>query len=155
MNLPEHDMDRRLLSYAGRIVKLVECLPSTLAGTHVAGQLLRAGTAPLSTHGGLRAAESRDDLVRMLRSCWKDLQESRRWLQFVKHLSLVQAAGEVELLVSEAESLIWIFAASIWGARSSSELRWRLRGPSPRPPRPVGSRVWAKAKQAVRRFCFC
>ncbi|HXJ73065.1 MAG TPA: hypothetical protein VNM37_09430, partial [Candidatus Dormibacteraeota bacterium] len=106
-----------------------------------------------STHGGLRAAESRDDLVRMLRSCWKDLQESRRWLQFVKHLSLVQAAGEVELLVSEAESLIWIFAASIWGARSSSELRWRLRGPSPRPPRPVGSRVWAKAKQAVRRFC--
>ena len=48
MNLSDHDLDRRLLSYAARVVKLVECLPSTRAGTHVAGQLLRAGTAPVT-----------------------------------------------------------------------------------------------------------
>jgi four helix bundle protein len=153
MNLSDHDMDRRLLSYAGRIVKLVDCLPSTRAGIHVAGQLLRAGTAPLSIYGARGAAESREDLVRMLRSCWKDLQESRRWLQFVKHLSLLHPASELELLVTEAESLIGIFAASIWTARSKSELRWRLRRPSPRSPRPARSRVWGMAKRAVRRLC--
>src|SRR4051812_14284325 len=44
---PKYDLEERLLEYAARIVRLVEQLPRTRAGNHVAKQLLRSGTSPL------------------------------------------------------------------------------------------------------------
>ena len=41
------DLEERLLEYAAQIVRLVEKLPNTRAGSHIAGQLLRSGTSPL------------------------------------------------------------------------------------------------------------
>src|SRR5262245_52178157 len=108
----EGEGDGRLFDYAARIITLAEHLPSTRAGNHVAGQLLRAGTSSLPVPGSIQAAGSRDDLVVMLRTCLKDLQESRRWLRFIKHAALVQPTAPVDSLLVESESLIRIYAAS-------------------------------------------
>ena len=43
----KYDLEERLVRYAAMIIRLVEELPKTRAGNHVAGQLLRAGTLPL------------------------------------------------------------------------------------------------------------
>jgi hypothetical protein len=43
----KYDLEERLLEYATSIIRLVEKLPDTRAGNHVAGQLLRSGTSPL------------------------------------------------------------------------------------------------------------
>ena len=40
------DLEDRLVDFAVRIIHVVEALPSSKAGHHVAGQLIRFGTAP-------------------------------------------------------------------------------------------------------------
>ena len=56
------DLEDRLLDYAAAIIRLVEELPKTRAGNHVASQLLRSGTPPLPNHGEAESAESRQTL---------------------------------------------------------------------------------------------
>jgi hypothetical protein len=48
MKKQTYDLEERLLEYSVRIIKIVEQLPNTRAGNHVAGQLLRSGTSPYS-----------------------------------------------------------------------------------------------------------
>src|ERR1035441_6899263 len=52
----DYDPEERLLEYSARIIRLVERLPNTRAGNHVAGQLLRSGTSPLPNHREAQAA---------------------------------------------------------------------------------------------------
>ena len=40
------ELSERLLTFAARVGKLVDALPDTRLGRHVAGQLLRCGTSP-------------------------------------------------------------------------------------------------------------
>ncbi len=48
MKSQTYDLAERLLEYSVRIIKIVEQLPNTRAGDHVAGQLLRSETSPYS-----------------------------------------------------------------------------------------------------------
>ena len=111
------DLEERLLDYAARIIRLVERLPPTRAGNHVAGQLLRSGTSPLPNHGEAQAAESRKDFIHKLSICLKELKESRRWLRLIERVPLVDAANPVESVLVETEELIRIFAASVRTAK--------------------------------------
>jgi four helix bundle protein len=106
------DLEERLLEYAVRIIRLVDALPATRAGRHVADQLLRCGTSPLANHGELQGAESRKDFIHKLGICLKEIREARRWLRLVHRVPLL-APSKVDPLLAETESLIKIFAASI------------------------------------------
>jgi four helix bundle protein len=106
------DLEERLLAYAARIIRLVEKLPATRAGNHVAGQLLRSGTSPLPNHAEAQAAESRKDFVHKLKICHKELLESRRWLRLTQVSNLIKPPL-VQGLVDETSELILIFAASL------------------------------------------
>ena len=101
-----------MLEYAARIIRLVETLPDTRAGNHVAGQLLRSGTSPLPNHAEAQAAESRKDFVHKLKICHKELRESRRWLRLIQRVPLLKPVL-VEPLLVETEELVRIFHASI------------------------------------------
>ncbi|MDH3558543.1 MAG: four helix bundle protein [Deltaproteobacteria bacterium] len=57
------DLKKRLLEYSVRITKIVEHLPNTRAGNHVAGQLLRSVTSPYQNHDEAQAAESPKDFI--------------------------------------------------------------------------------------------
>ena len=107
-----YDLEERLLEYAARIIRLVEKLPDTRAGNHVAGQLLRSGTSALPNHGEAQAAESRRDFLHKMRICLKELRESLRWLRLVQRVPLLKPAL-VEPLASETDELIRIFRSSI------------------------------------------
>jgi four helix bundle protein len=111
------DLEDRLLDYAARIIGLTDALPRSRAGSHVADQLLRSGTSPLSNHGEAQAAESPDDFIHKLSVALKELKESRRWLRLIVKAQLVKEAGRIEPLLLETEELIRIFAASIRTAR--------------------------------------
>jgi four helix bundle protein len=67
MTKQTYDLEERLLEYSVRIIKIVEQLPNTRAGNHVAGQLLRSGTSAHPNHGEAQAAESPKDFIHMLR----------------------------------------------------------------------------------------
>jgi hypothetical protein len=51
MKKQTYDLEERLLEYSVRIIKIVEQLPKTRVGNHVAGQLLKSGTSPYPNHG--------------------------------------------------------------------------------------------------------
>lgn len=103
-NNQKYDLEERLLEYAARVIRLVEKLPDTRAGNHVAGQLLRSGTSPLPNHGEAQAAESRKDFVHKLKICHKELRESRRWLLLIQRVPL-RKPNRVQALVDETEEL--------------------------------------------------
>ena len=68
------DLEDRLLEFTARLIKLVDALPASRAGNHIAGQLLRCGTSPFANHGEVQAAESRKDFVHKLGVCFKELK---------------------------------------------------------------------------------
>jgi len=106
------DLEERLLEYAVRIIRLVDALPGTRAGRHVADQLLRCGTSPLANHGELQGAESRRDFIHKLGICLKEIREARRWLRLVHRVPLL-APAKIDPLLAETEALIKIFSASM------------------------------------------
>ena len=121
MKEKQYDLEERLLDYAANSIRLVERLPNTRAGNHVAGQLLRCGTSPLPNHGEAQAAESRKDFVHKFSICLKELRESRRWLRLARRVPLVKLPTEFDPLLEETEALIKIFATSIRTAQRNAE----------------------------------
>src|SRR5436309_9881938 len=115
-----YDLEDRLLDFAVSVVELTESFPSTRAGNHVAGQLLRCGTSPLSNHGEAQASESRNDFIHKFSICLKELKESRRWFRLAKRVPLIKAPTEFDPLLEETEALIKIFATSIRTAQRNA-----------------------------------
>ncbi|MEY2439711.1 MAG: hypothetical protein QOI34_1096 [Verrucomicrobiota bacterium] len=114
------DLEDRLLEFSARIIKLVDALPNTRAGNHVAGQLLRCGTSPYANHGEVQAAESRKDFIHKLGVCFKELKEIKRWLRLVVRAGLI-APEKLRPLLIEADEIIRIFGASIRTAEKNSK----------------------------------
>lgn len=115
----KYDLEDRLLSYAVSILRLTEQLSNTRAGNHVAGQLLRSGTAALPNHGEAQSAESAADFVHKLRVCLKELRESYRWLLLIRRVPLATCDAEVAALIKETDELIRIFVKSIHTAQKN------------------------------------
>jgi four helix bundle protein len=116
----QYDLEERLLDYSARIIRLVERLPDTRTGNHVAGQLLRSGTSPLSNHGEAQAAESPKDFVHKLKICLKELRETYRWLLLIQRVPLLRPRL-VDALVKETDELIRIFVKSIQTAQKQRQ----------------------------------
>ena len=121
MSVGAYDLEDRLLEYAALIVRLVEKLPNTRAGNHIAGQLLRSGISSLPNHGEAEGAESRNDFIHKLGICHKELRESRRWLRLIQRVPLLTDAAELQERLQETDELVRIFAASIRTARANAK----------------------------------
>jgi four helix bundle protein len=118
-----YDLEERLLVFATRIVRVVENLPDSKAENHVAGQLLRSGTSPLSNHGEAQGAESTADFVHKLHICLKELRETRRWLILAQRVPLIKPSSKLDEIVTETNELIRIFATSINTAKKKGDRR--------------------------------
>jgi four helix bundle protein len=118
----QNELSDRLWSFAARVGKIVDALPDTRLGRHVAGQLVRCGTAAPPNYDESGAAESRDDFVHKLSIALKELRESRGWLRFIGKADLLPAT-KLATMTDEAEQLCRILGKSILTAKSS-----RLRG---------------------------
>ena len=117
MSAPKYDLEERLLEYSVCIISLIDRLTNTRAGNHVAGQLLRSGTAALPNHGEAQAAESQADFIHKMKICLKELRESYRWLLLVRRVPLVGSDADVGTLIKETDELIRIFVKSIETAK--------------------------------------
>jgi four helix bundle protein len=113
-----YDLEERLLQFSTNIIKLVEELPNTRTGNHVANQLLGSGTSPYANHAEAQAAESRNDFIHKLRICLKELRETKRWIMLIQRAALLNQAEKVDDALLESEELIKIFVQSIRTAES-------------------------------------
>ena len=128
------DLSDRLLEYSARVIRLTESLPTSRAGNHVAGQLLRCGTSPYPNHGEAQAAESQRDFIHKMSVCLKELRESERWLRLIVRVPLINQPERLADLIDETDQLIRIFVASIDTAQKNQQSSPNSRRtPSPPP----------------------
>lgn len=121
MHSHKYDLEERLLEYSVRIIRVVEQLPNTRVGNHIAGQLLRSGTSPYPNHGEAQAAESPRDFVHKLRISLKELRETKRWLKLIQRIPLIEPAEKLDRILEETEELIRIFVTSIKTAKENDK----------------------------------
>src|ERR1700757_2151502 len=102
-------LEDRLLEFGARCRKIVDALPDTRMGRHVAGQLVRCGTSPAPNYAEARGAESRKDFAHKLSICLKELRETCCWLRLISKTELLpqERLGD---LSDECEQLISIMA---------------------------------------------
>src|SRR5438128_7252415 len=91
-------MVERLIDFAARVGKVVDALPDTRLGRHIAGQLVRGGTSPAPNYEEACAAESRADFIHKLMICLKELRESRSWIRLIIKAELLPECRMGELL---------------------------------------------------------
>lgn len=64
---------QRLLDFAVSVVKLANALPKTVAGRHIGGQLMRAGTSAGANYEESCASESRAGFLHKMQIVLKEL----------------------------------------------------------------------------------
>src|SRR5713226_7173445 len=111
------ELEKRLINFAVRIIKLSGRLPKTPAGKHIAGQILRSGTSPAPNYGEARGGESHADFVHKLGIVLKELNETQIWLRVIKQSELLKPAL-LAGIVEENQELCRIFASSLKTARA-------------------------------------
>ena len=120
-NVRKYDLEERLIGFAVSIMDVVEDLPNTQAGNHIAGQLVRSGTSPAPNYGEAQSAESRKDFIHKMKLALKELRETRVWLKIILRKSFIRSADKVEPVLSECEELIRSFAKSVATAESRGQ----------------------------------
>ena len=107
------DLEDRLIKFAIRMMDVSEILPSTKAGNHIAGQLVRSGTSPALNYGEVQAAESKADFTHKMKIILKELRETRICLKIIILKPLISNLQSIEPDFKECSELISIFATSI------------------------------------------
>ncbi len=110
------DIAERLVHIAIRIIRIVDELPDTIAGRHVAGQLLRSGTSAGANYEEARGAESKRDFLHKLGISLKEILETLYWLRLVAGAKLI--AEPLADIVGEVEELCRILGKSRATAQS-------------------------------------
>ena len=113
------DLDERLISFATSIIDISECLPGSFAGHHIAGQLVRSGTAPALNYGEAQSAESRNDFIHKMKISAKELRETYNCLRIISRKKWYPE-DKLSVLLNENNQLISIFVKSIETARKNN-----------------------------------
>jgi four helix bundle protein len=122
-----YDLSERLLESTVRIIKLVERIPNTRVGNHIAGQLLRCGTSPGPNYSEARSAESRKDFTHKMRIALKGLRETLFWLKALRHIMSQRLVPDLLWLLNETDELISNFVLSINTADKNNRTRRRRK----------------------------
>ena len=122
------ELSERLWQFAVRVAKVVDALPDSRVGRHVAGQLVRCGTSAPPNYDEASAAESRADFVHKLGIALKELKETRGWLHFIA-IDRLLPAKRIAPLYEEGRELSNILGKSITTAKSNR----RQKNPEPPP----------------------
>jgi methylmalonyl-CoA/ethylmalonyl-CoA epimerase len=116
VNMRPEGFSDRLWEFAARVGEIIDALPDTRLGRHVAGQLVRCGTASAPNYDEGRSAESRDDFVHKLGIATKEMRESFGWLRFVVRAGLLPQT-KMAALIDESEQLLKMLSKSVHTAR--------------------------------------
>ncbi len=107
-----NELSDRLWRFAARVSKVVDALPDTRTGRHVAAQLIRCGTAAAPNYDEGRVAESRADFAHKVNIALKEIVETEGWLKFVVLTNLL-SAKRLDPVQEECSQLCRILNASV------------------------------------------
>ena len=114
------DLEERLILFSIMILEVVEAMPETRIGSHLAGQLLRSGTSPAPNYGEAQGAESRKDFVHKMQICLKELRETQIHLKVILGKQLIPRSAKTDAWLRECGELIAVFASSVKTAKRNA-----------------------------------
>jgi four helix bundle protein len=117
MQNDRENLSDRLLEFAASIVRLTLLLNKSVAGRHIAGQILRSSTSCGANYEEACGAESRADFVHKMQIVLKELRETRYWLR-LSAKSFPDFAEHLQTHLKEADELIRIFSKSVITAKT-------------------------------------
>ncbi len=82
-------LDERVIDFGSGILKLIHLIPMSMAGRHVADQLMRSGTSIGANYHEARGAESKVDFVHKLQVALKEARESYYWLTLLSRAEML------------------------------------------------------------------
>ena len=112
------DLEDRLVDFAAMVVDMIDEIPNTKSGNHIAGQLLRSGTSPAPNCGEAQAAESRKDFIHKMKVSLKELRESLVWLKILRKAKILPEERLVDVF-TECDELVAIFVKSVETAKAN------------------------------------
>ena len=113
------DLDERLINFAADVIDISELLPQSLAGKHLAAQLVRSGTAPCLQYGEAQSAESRSDFIHKMKISAKELRETFNCLRLIQKKGWCPE-NVLQPCINENNQLIAIFVKSIETAKNNN-----------------------------------
>ena len=116
----KYDLEERLINFASDCIDVSENLPKTLAGNHIASQLVRSSTSPALHYGEAQGAESRNDFIHKMKVCLKELRETFNCLRLIKKKGWHDAV-KLSVLITENNELISIFVSSLKTAQKNKK----------------------------------
>ena len=99
----KYDLEGRLTDFSVRIIDIIEALPNTRAGNHIAGQLVRSCTAPAANYAEAQSAESRGDFIHKIKIVLKELRETGTWLKINAKAQMIESVSLLEPLLKETD----------------------------------------------------
>ncbi len=114
------ELAERSIGFAVRMGRVVDALPRSRLGWHVAGQLVRPGTSAAPNYAEGCAAESRRDFIHKLSISLKELRKTLIGLRIIQNTELLPSA-RLDDLLDETDQLCRIIAASILTARRNGD----------------------------------
>jgi len=117
--MDKFDLEERLINFAVLIIEIVNELPNTKAGNHLAGQLVRSGNSPALNYGEAQSGESRKDFVHKIKVVLKELRETFVCLKIIYRAKLYKSESKIKGALEENNELISIFVKSVETAKKN------------------------------------
>ena len=110
--MDKSELQERMTSFAVRIVKMVDAMPSTVSGLAIARQIVRSGTSPSANYRAACLAKSDKDFLNKLKMVEEELDETAHWLDIIMRCEMMKVS-RLQPLSQECSELLNIIAQSI------------------------------------------
>lgn len=114
------DLEDRLVEFSVLIIEIVNETPSTKAGNHISGQIVRSGTSVALNYGEAQSGESRRDFIHKMKVVLKELRETYVALKIIHRAKLYTSEPKIIKAKKECNELISIFVKSVATAQSNN-----------------------------------
>lgn len=114
------ELQDRTKRFAVRIVNVFKALPKTDEARIIGKQLLRSGTSVAANYRAACRGRSKAEFAAKMGVVVEEIDETVFWMELLVETDIV-AAGKMTELISEANELLAIFAASRSTARKRIE----------------------------------
>lgn len=113
------DLEERLIDFSVMIIKISDDIPSSKAGSHLSGQLVRSGTSPALNYGEAQSGEFRKDFIHKMKIALKELRETLICLKIIWKAQLYDSVPLLSKALTENDELISIFVKSVTTAQNN------------------------------------
>lgn len=110
--MTKEDLRERLTIFAVRIIKMVDLLPSSIAGNAIARQIVRSGTSPSANYRAACLAKSDKDFINKLKMVEEELDETSHWLDIIMRSQMIEIT-RIQPLYQENKELLGIIVKTI------------------------------------------